>query len=151
MTTTRYIQWIKIVQNIFFQGKGVAPSDAPRCCSYWKREPSGHPQLRWINFPFTYIYIYIYIYMCVCVCVCVVLSVSFMTFLYWAFKIVADSWKTSMLLLYILYDNGPFSMISVSKEQLPQELEYNILKPYCHSWWISTMQSGRTICNKSLF
>ena len=99
---------------------------------------------------YIYIYIYIYIYVCVCVCVCGAFS-KFHDFFVLAFKIVADSWKTSMLLLYILYDNGPFSMISVSKEQLPQELEYNILKPYCHSWWISTMQSGRTICNKSLF
>ena len=33
-------------------------------------------------------------------------------------------------------------MISASKEQLQQELEYNLLKPDCHSWWISKMQSG---------
>ena len=29
------------------------------------------------------------------------------------------------------------------KEQLQQELEYTLLKPDCHSWWISKMQSGR--------
>ena len=34
-------------------------------------------------------------------------------------------------------------MISGSNEQLQQELEYALLKPYCHSWWISKMQSGR--------
>ena len=34
-------------------------------------------------------------------------------------------------------------MISGSKEQLQQELEYTLLKPDCHSWWISEMQSGR--------
>ena len=34
-------------------------------------------------------------------------------------------------------------MISGSKEQLQQELEYTLLKPDCHSWWISKMQSGR--------
>ena len=34
-------------------------------------------------------------------------------------------------------------MISVSNEQLQQELEYTLLKPDCHSWWISKMQSGR--------
>ena len=28
-------------------------------------------------------------------------------------------------------------------EQLQQELEYNLLTPDCHSWWISKMQSGR--------
>ena len=34
-------------------------------------------------------------------------------------------------------------MISASNEQLQQQLEYNLLKPDCHSWWISKMQSGR--------
>ena len=33
-------------------------------------------------------------------------------------------------------------MISGSNEQLQQELEYTLLKPDCHSWWISKMQSG---------
>ena len=28
-------------------------------------------------------------------------------------------------------------------QQLQQQLEYSILKPDCHSWWISKMQSGR--------
>ena len=32
-------------------------------------------------------------------------------------------------------------MISGSKEQLQQLLEYTLLKPDCHSWWISKMQS----------
>ena len=34
-------------------------------------------------------------------------------------------------------------MISASNEQLRQELEYTLLKPDCHSWWISKMQFGR--------
>ena len=34
-------------------------------------------------------------------------------------------------------------MISGSNEQLQQRLEYTLLKPDCHSWWISKMQSGR--------
>ena len=34
-------------------------------------------------------------------------------------------------------------MISGSNEQLQQELEYTLLKPDCHSWGISKMQSGR--------
>ena len=34
-------------------------------------------------------------------------------------------------------------MISGSNEQLQQQLEYTLLKPDCHSWWISKMQSGR--------
>ena len=46
-----------------------------------------------------------------------------------------------MLLLYILWDDWPIFMISGSNEQLQQELEYTLLKPDCHSWWISKMQS----------
>ena len=34
-------------------------------------------------------------------------------------------------------------MISYSNEQLQQKLEYTLLKPDCHRWWISKMQSGR--------
>ena len=34
-------------------------------------------------------------------------------------------------------------MISASKEQLQQQLEYTLLKSDCHSWGISKMQSGR--------
>ena len=33
-------------------------------------------------------------------------------------------------------------MISGSIEQLQQQLEYTLLKPDCHSWWISKMQSN---------
>ena len=47
-----------------------------------------------------------------------------------------------MLLLYILWDDCPILMISASKEQLQQQLEYTLLKPDCHSYWISNMQSG---------
>ena len=48
-----------------------------------------------------------------------------------------------MLLLYILWGHWPILMISESNEQLQQQLEYTLLKPDCHSWWISKMQSGR--------
>ena len=34
-------------------------------------------------------------------------------------------------------------MISGSNEQVQQEVEYTLLKPECHCWWISKMQSGR--------
>ena len=60
-----------------------------------------------------------------------------------AFKIVRDSWEFTMLLLYIFRDDWPILMISHSNEQLQQELEYTLLKPDYHSWWISKMQSGR--------
>ena len=46
-----------------------------------------------------------------------------------------------MLLLYILWGDWPIFMISASNEQLQQQLEYTLLKPDCHSWWISKMQS----------
>ena len=68
-------------------------------------------------------------------------TISFQTFFVWAFKIVVDSWKFSMLLLFMLWDDGPIFMISGSNEQLQQQLEYTLLKPDCHSWWISKMQS----------
>ena len=46
-------------------------------------------------------------------------------------------------LLYILWDDWPIFMIIGSNEQLQQQLEYTLLNPDCHSWWISKMQSGR--------
>ena len=52
----------------------------------------------------THTYIYIYIYE--------VHTISLPTFFVWAFKIVVDSWKYSMLLLYILWDDWPIFMIS---------------------------------------
>ena len=61
-----------------------------------------------------------------------------------AFKIIVDSWKFTMLLLYILWDDGPIFMISGSNEQLQQQLEYTQLKPNCYSWWTSKMQSECT-------
>ena len=59
------------------------------------------------------------------------------------FKIVVDSWKFSILLLYILWDNWLIFMISGSNEHLQQQLECTLLKPDCHSWWTSKMQCGR--------
>ena len=73
----------------------------------------------------------------------VVLSICFKNFFVQAFKIVVDSWKFTMLLLYILCDDWPIFMISGLNEQLQQQLEYTLLKPDYHSWWISKMQSGR--------
>ena len=67
----------------------------------------------------------------------------FQTFFVQVFNIVVDSWKFSMILLYILWDDWPIFMISASNEQLQQQLEYTLLKPDCHNWWISKMQSGR--------
>ena len=69
-------------------------------------------------------------------------SISFQTFFVQAFKIVVGSWKFNIILLYILWDDWPIFMISGWKEQLQQQLEYTLLKPDFHSWWISKMQSG---------
>ena len=70
-------------------------------------------------------------------------TISFHTFFVWAFKIVVDSWKFSMLLLYILWDDWTIFRISGSNEPPQQRLKYTLLKPGCHGWWISKMQSGR--------
>ena len=67
---------------------------------------------------------------------------KFPDFFVQAFKIVVDSWKFTMLLLYILWDDWPIFMIPGLNEQLQHKLEYT-LKFDCHSWWISKMQSGR--------
>ena len=69
-------------------------------------------------------------------------TISFQTFFVWTFKMVVESWKFSMLLLYILWDDWPIFMISGLNERLQQELKYTLLKPDCHSWWISKKQSG---------
>ena len=79
------------------------------------------------------IFVYIYIYE--------VHTISFQTFFIWVFKIATDSWKFTMLLLYIVWDDWPIFMISRSNEQLQQQLEHTLLKPDCHSWWLSKMQS----------
>ena len=70
-------------------------------------------------------------------------SISFQNFFVQTFKIVVDSEKFTMLLLYRLWDDWPIFMISGSNQQLQQQLEYALLKSDCHSWWISKMQSGR--------
>ena len=72
----------------------------------------------------------------------VVQSIIFQTIFVQAFKIVVDSWKFGMLLLNILWDDWPIFMLSDTNQQLQQELEYTLLKPDCHSWWISKMQSN---------
>ena len=66
---------------------------------------------------------------------------KFPDFFVQTFKIDVDSWEFSILLLYILWDDWPIFMISSANEQLQQQLEYTLLKPDCHSWWISKMQS----------
>ena len=70
-------------------------------------------------------------------------SITFQTSFVQALKIVEDSWKFTMLLLYILWDDWPIFKISGLNEELQQQLEYTLLKPDCHSGWISKMLSGR--------
>ena len=84
-----------------------------------------------------YIYIYIYIYIRGA-------FNKFPDFFVQAFKFVVDTWKFSTFLLYILWDDWPIFMISGSNEQLQQEFKYTLLKPDCHSWWISKMQWGHS-------
>ena len=85
-----------------------------------------------------YIYIYIYIY--------VVHLISFQTILSActkALRIVIDSWKFSILLLYILWDDWPTFMISGSKWTATVAIGIYPTKAWLHSWWISKIQSGR--------
>ena len=70
-------------------------------------------------------------------------TISFQTFFVWAFKIIEDSWKFTMLLLYIWWDDWPIFMILGWNQQLQQQLEYTLQKPDCHNWWISKMKSVR--------
>ena len=67
-------------------------------------------------------------------------SIISQTFFVQALKIVVDSWKFTMLLLYISWGDWP---IFVKNELLQLELQYTLLNPDSHSWWISKMQSGR--------
>ena len=69
-------------------------------------------------------------------------SITFQAIFVQAFKIVVDSWKFTMSLWYILWDDWPLFMVSGSNDQLQQKLKYTLLKPDCHRWWISKMQSG---------
>ena len=45
---------------------------------------------------------------------------------------------------WLLWDYWLIFMISDSNEQLHQQLEYTLLKPDCHSWWISKIQSDNS-------
>ena len=67
---------------------------------------------------------------------------KFPDFFVQAFRIVVDSWKFSMLLLYILWDDWPIFMISGSNEQLQQQL--SLLVNFKNAIW----HFRRTICNK---
>ena len=67
-------------------------------------------------------------------------SISFQTFFVLVFKMVVDSWRFTMLLLHIFWDDWPIFMISGSNQQ---QLQYTLLKPDCPSWWISKIQSWR--------
>ena len=71
-------------------------------------------------------------------CVCVEHSISFQTFLYRHLKL-SYTLKNSVCYCFLWFQW--LFMISNSNEQLQQQLEYTILKPDCHSRWISKMQS----------
>ena len=81
---------------------------------------------------------------------------KFPDFFVQAFKIVVDSWKFTMLWLYILWDDGPIFRISASNEHLQQQLEYTLIKPdyqlvnFKNAIW-TWGHFRRTICNKILF
>ena len=81
---------------------------------------------------------FIYMYICVCG-----LFNKFPDFFVQAFNIVIDSWKFTILLLYILWNDWPIFMISGSNEHYSSNWNTPYLsQPDCHSWWISKIQSG---------
>ena len=102
----RYVS--RISGAIQWKEKYLSPT--PRYSSYWK----GNLRVAFDYGRPTYIY--------------VVYSIGFQTFFVQAFKIVVDSWKFCILLLYILWDDWP-----ISNEQLQ---EYTLPQPDCQSWWI---------------
>ena len=57
-----------------------------------------------------------------------------------SFKIVVDSWKFSMLLLFLLWDDDQFLWFQVQINSYSSNWIHPT-KPNCHSWWISKMQS----------
>ena len=73
------------------------------------------------------------------------------------FRIVEDSWKFNMLLLYILWDDWPFFYDFRFKWTATAGIRNTLLKPDCHSWWISKnaiwtwRHFRRPICNKIVF
>ena len=80
---------------------------------------------------------YMYIHMIYVSIPYIVHSISFQTSFVRAFKIVVDSWKQYVIAIHLMRWLDNFY------EQLQQQLEYTLLKPDYHSWWISKMQSGR--------
>ena len=59
------------------------------------------------------------------------------------FQIVINLKMQDVIAIHLMRWLTIFFMISGSNEQLSQQFEYSLLKPDCHSWWISKMQSGR--------
>ena len=69
-------------------------------------------------------------------------SISFQTFFVQPFKIFCRFLKIQYVIAIHLMRWPTNFLISASNEQLQQQLEYTLLKPDCHSWWLSKMQSG---------
>ena len=81
-------------------------------------------------------------------------SICLQTFWY-RHLILLQTLKNSVCYCYKSFEmTDQFCMISGSNQLLQQQLEYTLLKPDCHSWWISKnviWHFRRTICNKILF
>ena len=64
-------------------------------------------------------------------------------FLYWHLKL-SSTLEDSVCYCYSFYEmTDQFLWFQVPMNRLQQELEYTLLKPHCHSWWILKMRSGR--------
>ena len=80
--------------------------------------------------------------------------ISFQTFFVWAFKIVVDSWNTSYVMLYILWDDWThfyyfrFKRTATAAIGIhPTKVWLSLLVNFKNAIW----RWGRTICNKFCF
>ena len=84
-------------------------------------------------------------------------TISFQTLFVWAFRIVVDSWKFTMLLLYSLWDDWPIFYDSrfkwIATEGIgrhPTKAWFSQLLNFKNAIW-TWRHFRRTICNKILF
>ena len=78
-------------------------------------------------------------------------TISFKTFFVWAFKIVVDSWKFIMLLLYIIWDDFRFKSTAIAGIVIhPTKTWLSQLMNFKNAIW-TWGHFSRTICNKIMF
>ena len=72
-----------------------------------------------------------------------VYSISFQVFFCTGIKKLSETLEYSVCHCYTSYEmTQQFSWFQVQLNSYSKEFEYTLLKPDCHCWWISKMQSG---------